>query len=204
MAPTPALISAVAAAVLLAGCTSNAPSASSSAAPTTPSQTASPSVPAISVTPSPSLTPDQAAAVEAVDRYRAAIRPIEENPAKFTAAQMKASLKMVAGGKVIDANLSSYLSLKKRGFRYDGETSVVSTRVANESTPSYGTEVVVTRCIDQRKVRVLDRNGNEVSETELGYAVADFNLRQYTVVKRTGTTTFLVYGLAPAKGECGP
>jgi|GEM_PF-1990813 len=204
MAPTPALIAAVTVAVLLAGCTSNAPRPPSSVAPTLPSQTASSFAPTASPTPTVSFAPDQAAAVEAVDRYRAAIRPIEENPAKFTEAQMKASLKKVAGGKVIDANLSSYLSLKKRGFRYDGETSVVSTRVADPSAPSYGTEVVVTRCIDQRNVRVLDRNGTEVSGTELGYTVADFNLRQYTVVKRTGTTTFLVYGLAPAKGECGP
>ena len=101
------------------------------------------------------------------------------------------------------ANVSSYLSLKKRGLRYDGDAEAVNTKVSDVSKREYGLEAFVTKCLDQRGIRVVDEEGREVSESELGYSVPDFNLRQYTVVKRTGTRSFLVYGLAPAKGECG-
>ena len=139
-----------------------------------------------------------------MDEYRAAIHRIESNPADFSKAEMTAILKRVAGGNVITANVASYLDLKKRGFRYDGDTAVVSTKVSKPSKASYGAEVVVTRCIDQRALRVLDKGGAEVSSAKLGYTVPDFNLRQYTVVRPQGSKQFLVYGLAPAKGDCGP
>lgn len=204
MAPTPALIAACSVFLLLSACTPSAvtpPPTSPGTAPT-PTPTASQTSP--SVTPSPTWSADQAAAIAAVDEYRAAIHTIERDPAGFTEAQMTAILSKVAAGKVVAANVGSYLDLKKRGYRYDGDTSVVSTLVSNPSKESFGTEAFVTRCIDQRALRVLDSAGNEVTREELGYNVPDFNLRQYTVVRRTGSETFLVYGLAPAKGECGP
>lgn len=204
MTPTPASVAVSVVLVLLSGCTSAAPSSppmSSSASSGPPSVSVSPS-------PSPSSSPtwsaDQAAAIAAVDEYRAAIHKIEQDPASFSKAQMTSILSKVAGGKVVPANVGSYLDLKKRGYRYDGDTSVVSTIATQASKASFGTEVFVTRCIDQRSLRVVAADGGEVSSQELGYTVPDFNLRQYTVVRRTGTERFLVYGLAPAKGECGP
>jgi hypothetical protein len=156
------------------------------------------------VTPSPTWSADQAAAIAAVDEYRAAIHRIEGNPAGFSKAQMTAILAEVAGGKVVPGNVADYLDLKKRGLRYDGDTTVVSTTVSEAGAAHYGTEVFVTRCTDQRALRVVDEAGREIDADELGYAIPDFNLRQYTVIKRTGTDRFLVYGLAPAKGECAP
>lgn len=117
---------------------------------------------------------------------------------------MKAILKKVAGGEVVSANVGSYLSLKKRGFRYDGDATALSTKVGFAGKPSYGVEVAVTKCLDQRAIRVLDKAGREVSESELGYSIPDFNLRQYTAIKRTGSNRFLVYGISSVKGECGP
>jgi len=206
MAPTPALIAAVACVVLLVGCTSTAPPYASSPTQTSgdpaSSNTSSPT--ATSPSPTPTWSDEQTAAVQAVDGYRAAIRPIAEDPASFSQARMREILKKVAGGKVVDANVGSYMSLKKRGFRYDGDPVAVSTEVSDVSRPSYGVEVFVTKCLDQREVRVLDTAGREIPESELGYPVPDFNLRQYTVIKETGTNRFLVFGLASAKGECGP
>jgi len=117
---------------------------------------------------------------------------------------MRALLKKWAGPEVVKSNVDSFLSLKKRGYRYDIQTNVLSTKAARASDVGYGTEVVITRCIDQRPARVLDKNGAEVSEAVLGYRVSEFILRQYTAQKRTGDKAFLVYGLAPAKGRCGP
>lgn len=204
MAPTPASIAASVVFVLLSGCTSAVPKPPSVPAPDISAPTnASPSPSS-----SPSLTPtwsaEQAGAIAAVDEYRAAIHRIEQDPASFSKAEMTATLSKVAGGKVVPSNVESYLDLKKRGLRFDGDTTVVSTVVSRASKASYGTEVFVTHCIDQRGLRVLDAAGKEVSSAELGYNVPDFNLRQYTVVRRSGSEKFLVLGLAPAKGECGP
>ena len=117
---------------------------------------------------------------------------------------MTAILSKVAGGKVVPTNVGAYMDLQKRGFRYDGDTVVVSTIASGPSKASYGTEIFVTHCIDQRELRVLDNSGAEVSSEKLGYTVPDFNLRQYAAVRRQGTKQFLVYGLASVKGECGP
>ncbi|MGC3994779.1 MAG: hypothetical protein QM779_11805 [Propionicimonas sp.] len=157
-----------------------------------------------SATPSPTWSADQAAAIAAVDGYRAASDQIGSDPSAFSKAQMTSLLSKWAGPAVVKANVASYLSLKKRGFRYDTGHSVLSTLASAASDTGYGTEVVVTRCIDQSPARVLDANGEEVSEQELGYQVSQFLLRQYTVQKRDADRAFRVYGLAPTKGECGP
>jgi len=140
--------------------------------------------------------------VQAVDDYWAAIGRIEENPSAFSESEMRAILKKVAGDQVVAANVSSYLDLAKRQYRYDGAIAAISTKVAEPSKPSYGVEVVVTRCVDQRSLKVIDRSGQEVDDSTLGYRIPEFNLRQYTVIKRTNSPRFLVYGLASAKGEC--
>ena len=203
MAPTPALIAACITCLLFAGCTSSTASTpATSPSPTSPVTASAFPSPSVSVT--SSLSSDQAAGVAAVDKYRAAINRIGSNPAAFSKAEMTAILSKVAGGKVVPANVGAYVDLKKRGFRYDGDSIVVSTKVSRPSKATYGTEVVVTRCMDQRGLRVLDRSDAEVDAAKLGFTVPDFNLRQYAVVRRTGTKEFLVYGLASATGECGP
>ncbi len=204
MAPTPALIAASVLLVLLSGCT--APPASSPPSPSAPTSSASATAPSESpsVTPTPTWSADQAAAIAAVDGYRTASQQIGTNPAAFTGAQMKTILGKWAGPAVVKANVASYLALKKRGFRYDTGNTVLNTLASSASETGYGTEVVITRCIDQSPARVLDKNGAEVSEHKLGYQVSQYLLRQYTAQKRSGDKTFRVYGLAPTKGECGP
>ncbi|MFV0429544.1 MAG: hypothetical protein ACK5KO_08990 [Arachnia sp.] len=204
MAPTPALIAACSVFLLLSACTPSAvtPPPTSPATAPTPTPTASQVSP--SATPSPTWSADQAAAIAAVDEYRAASDQIAADPASFSEPEMRSLLGKWAGPEVVKANVASYLSLKKRGFRYGGSTIVVSTRATRAADVGYGTEVVITRCIDQRAATVLDKAGVEVAESELGYNIPDFLLRQYTAQKRAADKSFRVYGLAPAKGECGP
>lgn len=203
MARTPALIAVVITAFLCAGCTSaGSPTTTPTGGAATPESSASVGTP--SATPRSTWTPDQAAAVAAVDGYRAASDKIGANPAGFSEAEMRALLAKWAGPAVVKANVASYLALKKQGYRYAGATILVSTKASRASDVGYGTEVVITRCIDQRAAIVLDRSGGEVDEAELGYSIPDFLLRQYTAQKRVADSSFRVYGLSSAKGECGP
>lgn len=203
MARTPALIAVVIMALLCASCTSAGPPSTPSVPATASATTGSTQV-SSSAAPTATWSPEQAAALLAVDGYRAASDEIGANPAKFSEAQMRSMLKRWAGPEVVKSNVASFVALKKRGFKYEINTTVLTTKASRASDVGYGTEVVVTRCIDQRPAKVLDKNGAEVSQEELGYRVPEFLLRQYTAQKRTADKTFLVYGLAPAKGECGP
>lgn len=204
MASSSSLVVGCLAAILLSACTSSSPPATTAPVSSTAASSATPTSATPVPTPTPTWSTEQLAAIQAVEDYRSAIRKIEADPSGFTEAEMRSALRKVAGGDVIPAKVNTYVALKKQGFRYDGETLVVSTKASRPSDASYGREVVVTSCLDQRGLRVLNKTGNEVSEAELGYVIPDFNLRQYTVVKTKGADRFLVYGLSPGKGECGP
>ena len=204
MAPTPALIAALVTCLALSACT---PSGAATPSPTTPPTVPSSAIPSpttTSATPSPTWSAEQTAAIQAVDGYRAASDQIGMNPSGFSEAEMRALLAKWAGPEVVKANVASYLTLKKHGYRYAGATTVVSTKASRASDVGYGTEVVITRCIDQRAATVLDKTGAEVSEAHVGYSIPDFLLRQYTAQKRTADSSFRVYGLGSAKGQCGP
>lgn len=188
-------------AIVLSACTNTgSPGPSGSPSPLSPT--------AISATPTP--TPSQTwsaveqAAIAAVDAYKAAARRIENDPAAFSEKQMKALLTKVAGPEVVKANVGSYLDLKKRGFRYTGGSVPVMTVSHGATDVGYATQVIVTRCSDQRGVKVLDKDGREVDEATLGYELPQFNMRQYVVQKRKGETHFRVYGLGKGSGSCGP
>lgn len=202
MARTPALIAVVITAFLCASCTTAGSSSSTPPPAVTPSTNITSTSP--SATPTPTWSAEQAAAIRAVGGYRAASDQIGANPSGYTEEQMRATLEKWAGPEVVKSNVASFLSLKQRGFRYDIHTTVLTTMASRASDVGYGTEVVITRCIDQRPAKVLNRSGEEVSEAELGYRVSEYLLRQYTAQKRASDSSFRVYGLAPTKGECGP
>lgn len=192
------------AAFLIAGCSSTDAGSPSPNTPSAPPPASTVSAPTSTPSPTETWSADQAAAIDVVNSYRAVSEKIGEDPAAFTEASMTSRLKKTAGEEVVRANVASFLSLKERGLRYQGSTVPMTTSASKASDVGYGVEVIVTRCIDQRALQVIDKSGREVGEEELGYKVPDFNLRQYTVQKRTGTSAFLVYGIAPAKGDCGP
>ncbi len=153
------VVAASAVAVLVSACT---PAAAPT--PSGPSTSGSPSV--VSVTPTPTPTQTWSAverdAIAAVDAYKAAARWIENDPAAFTEKQMKALLTKVAGPEVVKANVGSYLDLKKRGFRYTGAAIPLMTVSHGATDVGYATQVIVTRCNDQRGLKAVDKDGREV------------------------------------------
>lgn len=203
MARTPAFIAVVIAALLCVSCTT-AVTPSPMPSPATSSPTAGSPSASPTETATPTWTGQQAAAIEAVDAYRAASQRIWSAPDSYSKAEMTTLLKPTAGPDVVSSNVGSYLDLKKRGLRILGDTAVLSSAADKATDVDYATQVVVTLCIDQRQLRAVDMSGNEVGADVLGYELTDFNLRQYTVQKRNTDKAFRVYGIAPAKGVCGP
>lgn len=195
------VVAASAVAILMAACTPPG-SPSPSAAPTTGSPTTTPATPM----PSPTQTWSgvERDAIAAVDAYRDAGLRIENNPAAFTEKQMRAVLTAVAGPDVVEANVGSYLNLKKRGFRYAGTVVPLMTTSHGATDVGYATQVIITRCNDQRGLKAVDKNGREIDEATLGYKIPEFNMRQYVVQKRKGDKQFRVYGIGSASGSCGP
>lgn len=195
------VVAAGAVCILLSACT-----ATGAPSPSGASASGSPTVVTAAPTPTPTETWSavERDAIAAVDAYKAAGLRIENNPAAFTEKQMTALLTPVAGPAVVKANVGSYLDLKKRGFRYDGTVRPLMTTSHGATDVGYATQVIVTRCNDQRELRVVDRDGREVNEATLGYEVPEFNMRQYVVQKREGDKHFRVYGIGSASGSCGP
>ena len=194
------VVAASAVAILVSACTPAA-----APIPSGPSTSGSPSV--VSATPTPTPTQTWSAverdAIAAVDAYRDAGLQIENDPAAFTEKQMRALLTKVAGPEVVKANVGSYLNLKKRGFRYAGTVVPLMTISHGATDVGYATQVIVTRCNDQRGLKAVDKDGREVDEATLGYKLPEFNMRQYVVQKRKGDTHFRVYGIGKASGSCG-
>lgn len=201
MSPRAPLMAACLAVIMFAGCSST-DFGSPSPSATTPSQTATSAAPTPTASRIPTWSAEQALAIAAVDDFQAASERIGSNPAGFTVKQMTALLGKSAGGEVVTSAVTAYTSLKKRGLRYDGTTVVLSTDATKASDVGYGTEVIVTRCIDQRDLRVHDESGRVLTDDQLGYVIPEFNLRQFTVQKHEGSRSFLVYGMATVKGEC--
>lgn len=197
----PLVVTAGAVVILLSGCT---PAGSPS--PSAPSNPSSPTVISATSTPSPTETWSavERDAIAAVDAYRDAGLRIENNPTAFTEKQMRTLLTSVAGPDVVKANVSSYLNLKNRGFRYTGTVLPLMTTSHGATDVGYATQVIVTRCNDQRTLKVVDRDGREVDEETLGYKIPEFNMRQYVVQKRKGDDRLRVYGIGSASGSCGP
>lgn len=202
MSPRAPLIAVCLAVAMLSGCSPTDPGSPSTAS-TSASQSATSAAPTPTPSPTPTWSADQAAAIEAVDNFQAASERIGTNPASFSVKQMRTLLGKSAGGDVVSSAVTAYTSLKERKLRYDGTVVVLSTAATKASDVGYGTEVVVTRCIDQRDLRVRDDSGRVLTEDQLGYSIPKFNLRQLTVQKRGDSGRFLVYGIATVKGDCG-
>ncbi len=197
----PLVVASSAVAMVLSGCIA-------AALPSPSGLPASGATPAASVTPTPTPTETWSAverdAIAAVDAYRDAGLRIENNPAGFTEKQMRAVLTAVAGPEVVKANVGSYLNLKKRGFRYAGTVLPLMTTSHGATGVGYATQVIITRCNDQRGLKAVDKHGREVDEATLGYRIPEFNMRQYVVQKREDDKHFRVYGIGSASGSCGP
>lgn len=158
----------------------------------TPTRTASPS-------PTSTWSADQTAAVAAVQGYIEASDRLSNNPSGFTKAQMKAELARYSEGGMADT--SWFVDMAKRGHHQTGQIKilrVVPTKVAN-THDDRGLEVHVLVCQDQSDLQIVNSQGKPVK----GEQMPKFNLRQYTVLKRSSVKKWKVAGAATVNGACG-
>lgn len=186
---------------LIAGCT---PTAATPTTPTPSSSSVSPSstpptTPPVSSSPSPSpttsLSSGQRAALAAVEGYTRISHQIGSDPSKYSESQMVKLHQRYTGGAVLTSSVGSFVKLKKRGYRWEGEYVIQSVRVSKVSSDSR--KATVTACQDQREIAVVDKAGKPVPSE----SVMKFNLRQYTLLKPAGT--WLIYEMKTVDGKCG-
>ena len=195
----------------LAGCGPSTDPTSSPTAPTPVSPTTTPtqsptSTPTQSPTPTPTPTWDagQTAAIAAVHGLLDVSAQIGADPAAFSKKEMTKLFKQYAGGDMIDANVGSFMTRKKNGWRIDGRVVLVST-IATKVVDNHnerGLEVHVTVCQDQTALKIIDSKGDVVATEQA--KVPAFNLRQYAVRKPAKSDAWLVFGQQTIQGECGP
>lgn len=191
-------VAAAAATVALAVCTGCALSLAPAQTPTTPASSTQSS----SATPSPTPTwsADQAAAIEAVTRFGAVNFQIGTDPAAFTKKQMTKLLEPVSGDEALDASVGWYQRLKEHGYHVTGEIPVLSVTATKPADDGRGIEVHIAQCQDQRQAKVIDKNGQPVTDTD--FTLPEYNLRQYSVRKPPGEDAFRVFGYETINGAC--
>lgn len=203
------ILVAASALVLLSGCVgtvtqSSAPTPAVVTSATTTAPNPTPSVSSTSVSPAPSpsstLSPDQEAAVRAVNGIREVAIRTAADPSKFTEAQVRADYARFAARELVQAGVQSYLKVKAKNHRLTGLKEYLITAVSKvvNTKSARGLEVVVTACIDQREVVELDASG-KVVDTNL----PPFFEMTYTVLKTPGVSGWLAYDVQGRVKSCG-
>ena len=203
------ILVAASALVLLSGCVgtvtqSSAPTPAvvTSATTTVPNPTTSVSSTSVSPAPSPSstLSPDQEAAVRAVNGIREVAIRVAADPSKFTEAQVRAEYARFAGGNMLSAGVQSYLKDKANNYRTTGLKEYQITAVSKmvDTKSARGLQIVVTACQDQREMVVRDAQGKIVDQQ-----FPPFFEMTYTVLKTPGVSGWLAYGVKGRVTACG-
>lgn len=190
---------------VIAGCTSPGGSPQSPSAQTsTPTTVTAPPTVTPSPTPTPTWNARQAAAIQAVDDFDAASAKVAADPSAFTRSEMTKLFEQSVGGDVLQRNVESFMSMRDKGYREVGTRTAVFTQATREVNDGQGVEVHVTRCWDQRELTVVNADGATVGQAkgDEGYAYPDYNLRQYTVLRTAGESTFRVFGVQTINGSC--
>ncbi len=198
------LIAIAGCAILLTGCnpgTTPTPGASPSETPT-----ASPSTsPSASGTPTPTgtLSPDQQAALDARTHGEEVLRAIERNPSAFSEKDIRKKVASVTMEPLRASTIAALLQMRKDGVRETGDVKVLSVKVERlEKLDGGAMRVVITRCLDQRALHVVDKKGTPVSSSR--YQYPDWQLQESAMRKAKGATTWLQAGTRPASTKkCG-
>lgn len=142
--------------MLLAGCTTPTPSATPTATPT-PSVSMSPTTP--TATPPQVLSADQQAAVDALTHGDQVTNQIGRDPSAYSEKQIREMLGKVKMPPLLANSIQGRLSLKEKGYREAGESIVLWVKAAKVERVDGALRVVITRCIDQRTLQVVDQSG---------------------------------------------
>ncbi|MFZ0160291.1 MAG: hypothetical protein WAL50_14795 [Kineosporiaceae bacterium] len=113
----------------------------------------------MSALPSPSLDPDEAAAVAAVSRYLAMIDALAADPD----ARLE-KLATVARGQTAAQWTQNLFTRRARGERLVGRTAIAEAKATFTGANAWG----VVACLDVSNVDILDKNGRSVVPTDQG------------------------------------
>ena len=184
---------------VVTGCTPSVTPTASVDATSTPSSSPPPTQ-TPTATATPTWSAEQAAAIAAVGKFSAADDKIGADPSAFTEKQMTDLLKEFSGGEALSTTVRWHLLLKRNGYRLAGEMAIVSTVATKAVDDGRGVEVHVTQCQDQRLGKVMDKSGNPVAGDQ--FRIPEYNLRQFSVRKPKGDSTFRVFGFQTVNGRC--
>lgn len=184
------ILGLVALLALTAGCAAPSPGGLASPIGSPSSTVRSPSA-------SASLSPDQSAALAALNGYQATKDKLFAEPGKYSTHEVNAMLAPYSGYAMIKGNAASLTSLRKAGDRFPSGPSSVWVQVSPVSNNhnERGLEVHITVCHDNSEVQRVNAKG-----VVLGTPAQKFSLRQFSV--RKPGKTWRVFGEQAAVGEC--
>lgn len=188
--------------ILLAGCGTEKPSPGASPS-STPSGSTSPSTsPSPSGTPSPTgtLSPDQQAALDTKIKVDEVDWALHSNPSGYTEKQIRQKISAVTMEPLRSGLIDSVLQLRRAKQRMAGGVKVLSVKVGRiEKLDGGGLRVVITRCLDQRELRTLDKKGSV-----LPAEYPEWQLQESALRTAKGSKTWLQAGSRPASTKkCG-
>jgi hypothetical protein len=178
----------------LAGCTPSAATTPPTASPTSPAPptTAAPTVsatPTVTATPTPTLDADQAAALDVVERYSAAMAKVRANPAKHDQYKIIDLIKPLAYNDVIQASLNGVRPWRDKGWRQTGLAQTITATASSVDRVDGTIRVTVAVCRDQRDVVVVGKDDKPLKASE---QLPDFVRRNYEL-RRTESAKFRIY-----------
>lgn len=184
--PTIRWLAATAALTLLAGCGPTAGATTNTPEPSTPNATPSSSPSATTPSPSPTstLSADQQAAVDALTASDSTYNELAANPASFSEKEIRARLKKVTAEPALSNFVGYVLKLKRSALREQGSAVPLSLKVSGIEKVTGGVRVVITRCLDQRGLAVVKKDG---SKGPASYQVPEWQVQESALRKTDGT-----------------
>lgn len=175
---------------LAAGCATPTPGGSAS-------PSGGPSVTAPSPSPSQSVSPDQAAALAALDGYQATKDKLFADPAKYSTHEVNAMLAQYAGYNVIEAYGGALNRLRKDRQHWEGGSQRIWVKISDvvDNHNGRGLETHITVCFDDSQSKLVDEAGAVVSTPSKPFAVRQFSVRKPAKAWR-------VFGETASSGEC--
>lgn len=200
------LIAFAGCAILLTGCRAGetpSPGASPSETPSSSTSTSTTPSPSGTPTPTGTLSPDQQAALDALTRGENVLRAIELNPSGFSEKEIRKKVASVTMEPLRSSTISAMLQMRQDDVREVGDVKVLSVKLARvEKLDGGALRVVITRCLDQRALRVLDKKGAPVASDR--YKYPDWQLQESAMRKAKGAATWLQAGTRPVSTKkCG-
>ena len=200
------LIAFAGCAILLTGCRAmETPSPGASPSETPSASTSTTPSPSPSATPSPTgtLSPDQQAALDARMKGEGVLREIERDPTRFSEKEIRQRVASVTMEPLRTSTIAALLQMRKDGVRETGDVKVLSVKVGRaEKLDGGALRVVITRCLDQRALRVVDKKG--VTAPGDRYRYPEWQLQESAMRKAKGSKTWLQAGTRPVSiKKCG-